>query len=74
MIREGYILSPTLLWADYPAPLSAQHKLILLIQIAYSIHELPELYLQRVPQAQIFNSAITSVVSAVFVTTLYFLK
>lgn len=74
LIREGYILSPTLLWADYPAPLSAQHKLILLIQIAYSIHELPELYLQRVPQAQIFNSAITSVVSAVFVTTLYFLN
>lgn len=74
MIREGYILHPTLLWANYPAPLSVQHKLLLLIQLAYSLHELPELYLQRLPKAQIISGALTSIITTLFVGALYFLK
>lgn len=64
----------SLLWTDYPAPLSFMMKLYLIIQLAYSLHEIPELYFQRTKKEEYISRAVTSLSSLILVSVPYFLK
>ncbi|XP_011206724.1 translocating chain-associated membrane protein 1 [Bactrocera dorsalis] len=47
--REGYMNRFALLWNQYPDhPMTFLHKLFFIIQMAYYLHMLPELYFQKV--------------------------
>lgn len=48
-LREGYLGQVAQLWEGYPAhPMSFLHKFYFIIQLAYYLHMLPELYFQKV--------------------------
>ncbi|KAI4470918.1 translocation associated membrane protein [Holotrichia oblita] len=74
VIRERYIPDISLLWTDYPAPLSFMMKLYLIIQLAYSLHEIPELYFQRTKKEEYVSRAVNSLSSLVLVSIPYFLN
>lgn len=49
IIREGYFSQFSLLWDGFPDhPMTFLHKFFFIIQMAYYIHMLPELYFQKV--------------------------
>ncbi|XP_004529334.1 translocating chain-associated membrane protein 1-like 1 [Ceratitis capitata] len=49
ILREGYLSKFSQLWEGFPNhPMSFQHKLFFIIQMAYYLHMLPELYFQKV--------------------------
>ncbi|XP_070509823.1 translocating chain-associated membrane protein 1 [Chironomus tepperi] len=49
MLRERYAENMSKLWVDYPVhPMTFLHKLYFIIQLAYYLHMLPELYFQKV--------------------------
>lgn len=49
ILREGYFSKFSLLWEQFPNhPMSFLHKLFFIIQMAYYLHMLPELYFQKV--------------------------
>lgn len=53
ILREGYIGKGDLLWSDYPNhPMIFLHKLYFIIQLAYYLHMLPELYFQKVKKEE----------------------
>lgn len=72
--REGYLFDVSLLWSNYPAPMSFMLKLFLILQLAYSLHELPELYFQRIKREEYTNKALRSIAGLVLVAIPYFLK
>lgn len=49
IIREQYAENMSKLWTDYPNhPMTFLHKLYFIIQLAYYLHMLPELYFQKI--------------------------
>lgn len=49
ILKEGFLTKFSLLWDDYPNhPMSFLHKFFFVIQLAYYLHMLPELYFQKV--------------------------
>lgn len=74
VIRERYVPEISLLWTNYPAPLSFMMKLYLIIQLAYSLHEIPELYFQRTKKEEYVSRALTSISSLILVSIPYFLN
>ncbi|XP_018333013.1 translocating chain-associated membrane protein 1 isoform X2 [Agrilus planipennis] len=74
IIRESYLPDVALLWSDYPPPMSFVMKLFFIIQLAYSLHELPEIYFQRVKKDEYFGKACSSIVSLILVAIPYFLN
>ena len=49
MLRERYAENMSKLWVDYPIhPMTFLHKLYFIIQLAYYLHMLPELYFQKI--------------------------
>jgi translocating chain-associated membrane protein 1 len=49
VIREQYAENMSKLWTDFPNhPMSFLHKLYFIIQLAYYVHMIPELYFQKV--------------------------
>jgi len=63
-----------LLWADYPAPLSFMMKLFLIVQLAYCLHDLPELYFQRTKKEEYASKAGQSIAALVLIAVPYFLN
>ncbi|KAK1126596.1 hypothetical protein K0M31_004225 [Melipona bicolor] len=53
IIREDLLLNITLLWKEYPMPMSFSAKLFFVCQLAYWLHCYPELYFQRVKKEDI---------------------
>lgn len=74
VLKEHFIPNIARLWGDYPAPMSFLLKLYIIIQLAYSLHELPELYFQRVKKEEYSEKAIQSIASLVLVAIPYFLN
>ncbi|KAF2903461.1 hypothetical protein ILUMI_02723 [Ignelater luminosus] len=74
IFREHYIPDVNLLWADYPAPLSFMMKLFLIVQLAYCLHELPELYFQRTKKEEYASKAAHSLAALVLIAVPYFLN
>lgn len=61
ILKEGYFTQFSKLWVDFPAhPMTFMHKFFFVIQLAYYLHMLPELYFQKVKkeeqQAKIVHS------------------
>uniref|UniRef100_A0A1L8DUN4 Translocating chain-associated membrane protein n=1 Tax=Nyssomyia neivai TaxID=330878 RepID=A0A1L8DUN4_9DIPT len=53
ILREQYIAKLSSLWEEYPNhPMSFLHKLYFIIQLAYYLHMLPELYFQKVKKEE----------------------
>lgn len=49
ILREGYFSKFSLLWEGFPEhPMTFLHKFFFIIQMAYYLHMLPELYFQKV--------------------------
>lgn len=49
ILREGYFTKFSLLWDAFPDhPMTFMHKFFFIIQMAYYLHMLPELYFQKV--------------------------
>lgn len=73
-IKEHFIPDIARLWSDYPAPMTFLAKLYIIIQLAYSLHELPELYFQRVKREEVVEKAVASTVGLLLVAVPYFLN
>jgi len=74
IVREHYISDLSLLWKDYPANLTFMLKLFMIIQLAYSLHELPEIYFQRTKREEYVSKATTSLAALVLIAIPYFLN
>lgn len=75
ILREGYIGKASLLWENYPEhPMIFLHKLFFIIQLAYYLHMLPELYFQKVKKEDQQPKIIQSIVSFSFVALAYYLN
>lgn len=74
ILRERYLPDVFLLWDKYPAPMTFMHKLFLIVQLAYSLHELPELYFQRTKREEYYGKASKSIASLVLIAVPYFLR
>lgn len=73
ILREGYIGQGFLLWENFPDhPMVFLHKLFFIIQLAYYLHMLPELYFQKVKKEDQQPKIIHSVVSFTFVALAYY--
>jgi len=74
IIREGYISRFNLLWTDFPNhPMIFLHKLYFIIQLAYYLHMLPELYFQRIKKEDRQPKIIHSICGFIVVASGYFL-
>jgi len=74
VLKEHYLPEIARLWSDYPAPMPFLVKLYVIIQMAYSLHELPELYFQRVKREEYSSKAVQSIATLVLVAIPYFLN
>lgn len=74
LLREHYIPDVNLLWADYPAPMPFLMKLFFVIQLSYCLHEIPELYFQRVKKEEYVNKITNSLAALVLIAIPYFLN
>ncbi|GLV32140.1 TRAM [Carabus blaptoides fortunei] len=74
IVREHYLPDLSLLWLDYPAALSFMLKLFMIVQLAYSLHELPEIYFQRTKREEYVNKAFKSIAALVLIAVPYFLN
>ncbi|XP_067615521.1 translocating chain-associated membrane protein 1 [Eurosta solidaginis] len=62
ILREAYLSKFSLLWEQFPNhPMSFLHKLFFIIQMAYYLHMLPELYFQKVKKEEQQNKIIHSI-------------
>lgn len=73
LIKEHIIPDFSLLWSLYPAPMTFITKLYLIIQLAYSLHELPELYFQREKKEEWAKKACASLAALVLVAVPYYM-
>ncbi|XP_050301847.1 translocating chain-associated membrane protein 1 isoform X2 [Anthonomus grandis grandis] len=74
VLKEHLVPDIARIWSEYPAPMYFMFKMYLLVQLAYSLHELPELYFQRVKREEWFNKALYSMASLVLVAIPYILN
>ncbi|CAG9770663.1 unnamed protein product [Ceutorhynchus assimilis] len=73
-LKDHFIPDFARIWSEYPAPMSFIFKMYILVQLSYSLHELPELYFQRVKKEEWFNKAVQSLASLVLVAIPYVLN
>lgn len=73
ILREGYLGNVSALIANYPAhPMIFLHKLFFIIQMAYYLHLLPELYFQKVKKEDQQAKIVHAIVGFSFVSLAYF--
>jgi len=73
MLRTGYLSQIRTLWEGYPLhPMIFLHKLFFIIQLAYYLHLLPELYFQKVKKEDQQPKIINAIGSFAFVALAYF--
>lgn len=75
MLRDGFFNQLPLLWKDYPEhPMSFLLKLFYIIQLAYYLHMLPELYFQKVKAEDRAPKIMQSVLGLGMIGACYYLK
>lgn len=74
ILRERLIPEISRLWTDYPAPMTGPMKFYFIIQLAYSLHELPEIYFQRSKKEEYVGKALSALASLVLISVPYFLR
>jgi translocating chain-associated membrane protein 1 len=73
--REGYLLSISKLWLDYPhSEMTYLFKFYFVIQIAYWLHAFPELYFQKVKRDEMGARITYASLYLIFFTAAYALK
>lgn len=73
MIREKYAENMSKLWVDYPNhPMTFLHKLYFIIQLAYYLHMLPELYFQKIKKDEQPPKMQHSIAGALIIGFFYF--
>lgn len=73
ILREGYFGKISLLWEGFPVhPMGFLHKLYFIIQLAYYIHMLPELYFQRIKRDEQNDKIIHSLSGFAIISAAYF--
>lgn len=73
LLRTGYLSQVRSLWEGYPLhPMIFLHKLFFIIQLAYYLHLLPELYFQKVKKEDQQPKIIHAIASFAFVALAYF--
>ncbi|RWS25846.1 translocating chain-associated membrane protein 1-like protein [Leptotrombidium deliense] len=73
--REGFVLSISKLWLDYPhLQMTYLFKFYFIIQISYWLHSFPELYFQKVKKEEIVSRVTYSLLYLVFFTAAYVLN
>ncbi|KAG5887932.1 hypothetical protein JTB14_003028 [Gonioctena quinquepunctata] len=73
IVKEGYFLDFSKLWSEYPAPMTFLMKLYFIVQLAYNLHEIPELYFQRAKKEEYAAKATESLASVLLISAPYFL-
>lgn len=73
-IKEHFIPDIARLWSDYPAPMPFMLKLYIIVQLAYNLHEIPELYFQKTKREEYTGKAVQSVTALVLIYIPYLLK
>ncbi|XP_060535281.1 translocating chain-associated membrane protein 1 [Cylas formicarius] len=71
--KEHLVPDVARIWSDYPVLMTFMFKLYVVIQLAYSLHELPELYFQRAKREDYVPRASHSLAGLVLVAVPYFL-
>jgi len=74
ILREKYLPTVSAIWTDYPAPMTFMFKLFLIIQIAYALHEIPELYFQRTKREEYLSKIAQCLATLVVISVPYFLN
>uniref|UniRef100_U5EL95 Protein transporter of the tram translocating chain-associating membrane superfamily n=1 Tax=Corethrella appendiculata TaxID=1370023 RepID=U5EL95_9DIPT len=75
IVREQYIGNLSKLWESYPDhPMGFLHKLFFIIQLAYYVHILPELYFQRIKKDEYSSRIKHAVCGFVVIAIAYFLN
>ncbi|XP_045462959.1 translocating chain-associated membrane protein 1 isoform X2 [Harmonia axyridis] len=74
IMRERYLPEISRLWSEYPAPMIFFTKLYFIVQLSYSLHELPELYFQRVKKEEYLGKALSSLAGLVLISIPYFMS
>ncbi|XP_018563997.1 translocating chain-associated membrane protein 1 isoform X1 [Anoplophora glabripennis] len=73
-IKEHFIPDIARLWSDYPAPMPFMLKLYVIVQLAYNLHEIPELYFQRTKREEYTGKAVQSITALVLIYVPYLLN
>nr|CAH7713297.1 unnamed protein product [Callosobruchus chinensis] len=73
-VKELFLFDISRLWSDYPSPMSFMLKLYFIIQLAYNLHEIPELYFQKTKKEEYFTKASQSLVALALICVPYFLN
>lgn len=74
IIREQYAENMSKLWTDYPNhPMTFLHKLYFIIQMAYYLHMLPELYFQKIKNEEQLPKIQHSIAGTLIIGFFYFL-
>lgn len=73
-LKEHLIPDFSRIWLEYPAPMFFMFKMYIIVQQAYSLHELPELYFQRVKKEEWANKALQSLASFALIAVPYVLN
>lgn len=74
IIRDESIFGLSSLWANYPedhVKLSFRLKFYFIVQLAYWLHNYPELYFQRVKKEDMFQRILYSTLHLVYITAAY---
>lgn len=75
MLRDGFFNQLSLLWKDYPEhPMSFLLKLFYIIQLAYYLHMLPELYFQKVKPEDRAPKIMHAFLGVTMIGACYYLK
>ncbi|KAF7270736.1 translocating chain-associated membrane protein 1 [Rhynchophorus ferrugineus] len=74
VLREHFIPNFSRIWSEYPAPMFFMFKMYLIFQLAYSLHEIPELYFQKVKKEEWTSKASMSLVGLALVLIPYVLN
>lgn len=75
IVREQYGENMSKLWVDYPNhPMSFLHKLYFIIQLAYYVHMLPELYFQKVKKDEQAAKIKHSIAGFAVISFFYFMS
>ncbi|BFZ11222.1 hypothetical protein BsWGS_14260 [Bradybaena similaris] len=74
-VRENFVTSVNQLWEGYPhANLSFSVKFFFIAQLAYWLHNYPELYLQKVRKEEIFGRLQYTTLYLIIISAAYFLN
>lgn len=77
MYKDGLIFDLAGLWTNYPeahAKMTFQHKFFFIIQIAYWLHQFPELYFQKIKKDEMFNRIQVAVIYLAVILAAYILN